>query len=601
MKKPRKIVVAVNSISGLEYLLKHYKGKSGDLLVICENFEVWDLAQNLSLDCVAYIPFDNDYKFRKFIHSISKNTKTWLDEKNLVSVFETKDENFASMFERRMVSFMGRIMGNFEFLERIQKKYKIAKFLIFSGSNISLKGTSAMHESLLDFSFEILAKTKKIKIVKITNSHPVYVKNFSKKFQLFYDNWSEGVQYLFYSFLKTRMVNHRAKILLVVPGAHIHFLIPLVKKLDIKGFESLTIVHNLLLKEKALLLKNRVNFVTRQDLQEIYLNKAREIKDQIKRRWQLKASKVRANFGNRNKNLHLVEALRSKMENIINFELEDIIGDYLIAKSVLLRIKPKILVTTTDPDTKILPYLRAAKSAGIKTLTIQHGAFAWPGSVNFESEKMLVWGNYYRDWFKKNLRKTSNQLEITGSVFFDKFKIIPAKNIGRKRIRVVLILLTNYYLKQFELDSDLLNLARGLRKCSKIVLVRTHPFQKVQVIDQLSRDDQYIVNVNDKPLDELISTADIVVTSDTTAGVEAIICNKPVIYWPFYGTELMPFAKYKVATLAKNWREIIDIVEDKEKNRTQNENYRKRFLKDICFRLDGLSYMRVADRIIAQL
>lgn len=595
MQKPKKVIVPVSSTSKLKRLLANYRGKTEDLLIICENYQIVNEAKKHSLDYLPFIPFKKGPKFGIFLNAISKTTKAFIGEKNIFETFLHKNENFASMFERRLISFVGQTLANFEFINELQKEYFIKKIFLVGKAGHPLVGTTAMHESLLDFSLQTFAKIRKIQVSKINEpQYPAYTGNFLKKFILFYEKRTEIAKYLVYKYLKNQRVSYRAKILFVVPGSHIPSLIPLIEELSSRGFDYLVIGHNLTIDEKILLLKSKINFIERDDLGRGFISEARNIKHKINSRWKSRVNEFKPNF-----NDYLTEILKKKTENIINFEIENIICDYLVAKSILSKVKPNILVSTTDPDTKILPYIRAAKNAGVKTLTIQHGAFAWPSSVDFESDKMLVWGNYYKRWFKKNLGKASNQMEITGSVFFDKYKSFAVKNSRRKMADTILILLTNYYLRQFELENDLVQLIDGLRKFSKKIIVRTHPFQKVPVISLLSASDPHVSLINDKPLNVVIESADVVVSSDTTAGADAVICGKPVIYWPFYGAQLMPFAKYKVAKLAKNWQDILEII------RTYNlygvpkldPKLKARFNKDMFFRLDGLSYTRVVDRI----
>jgi|SRR3989344_3109292 len=596
MRKPKKTVIAINSSEDLKEFLKSYKGNKKDLLLVCENYGAWGLARNLSLDCLPYVSFDNDSKFKKFLNSINKNTQEWLNEKNIAVSFRFENENFASMFERRMISFVGRMIANFEFLDKIQKKYSVTKFLVFDSLDSSLVGTSAMHESLLAFSFEVFAKINKIEVVRINKSYyPIYIRNWFQKILLVYKKKAEIAKYLFYKFLKTRKVDLQVKILLVIPGSHVSAMIPLIKELQRRGLGCLTIVHNLLLAEKILLLENEVNFTERSDLYKEILAGAVDAKDKIKNKWKSKKNLFNFKLGKSNRSLFLNEVLKSKTESIINFELEDIIRDYLAAKLIISRINPVMVISTTDPDTRILPYLRAAQNANVKTLTIQHGAFAWLDSIDFVSDKMLVWGNYYKHWFESKLGKDPKRLVVTGSIFFDNFREKQKKPVGHKN-NVILILLTNYYLRQFELEQELFRLINSLLKFSKEIVVRTHPFQKVGVIDLLSSSAKNIVVENEKPLEEVVADADIVITCDTTAGLEAVIMEKPVIYWPFYRQELLPFGKFNAAPVARSADAIIKII--KMGNESKNA---KNFIKQLCFRLDGKSYMRAAQSIISEI
>src|SRR3989344_4965829 len=113
----------------------------------------------------------------------------------------------------------------------------------------------------------------------------------------------------------------------------------------------------------------------------------------------------------------VLEFIRGKLKKIIDEEAGEIIQDYLLANKVINQLKPKILITTTDPDSKILPYVDKANKLGTTTINIQHGAFfsVDPPTNVPESKYFITWSRLTR-------------LALTENKYFKKVKMFEWKS-----------------------------------------------------------------------------------------------------------------------------------------------------------------------------
>ncbi|KKP92203.1 MAG: hypothetical protein UR98_C0032G0002 [Parcubacteria group bacterium GW2011_GWA1_36_12] len=256
--------------------------------------------------------------------------------------------------------------------------------------------------------------------------------------------------------------------------------------------------------------------------------------------------------------------IKDKLKRIIDEEADEIIKDYLLANKVMSQLKPKILITTTDPDSKILPYVDKANQLGISTINIQHGAFfsVDPPTNVPESQYFITWSRL-------------TKLALTGNKYFKKVKMfewqspfhsIPHQSnylVKRRDFRV--LILTAIYIVDVNIrDYYYKALFESLSKVrSKIeIVVRTKSFQDPISLSALSADNRLNVRLDDNlDLHESIRWADIVIFENTTAGLDAMLLGKPAVYFnPYWGNDFFGLAKYKAAVTILNKNDLNKIV-----------------------------------------
>ena len=387
------------------------------------------------------------------------------------------------------------------------------------------------------------------------------------------------------------------------PGSHAVLMAKIFKELAKRKIDYVLIAHNLTALERIKLKRYGVNFIDRLSMpltkKDIKENSA-EILNLIEKRWQQKKTHFKLGLSKKIKNELLEKAVSYRLKWFLKNELDGLLIDYFSAQELFKHAKPKILITTTDPNIKVLPFIKTAQKNKIKTVTLQHGAYAWVPGANFRSDKIFVWGNYYLNWFAKNLNKSKQSMHITGSAFFDNYAV--KKRRSKRDIKSVLILmaLPSVFLLQFREEfENLINMLASL--CVKKVYLRSHPWQDISGLMGVYEKNLNLMKANKKGLDYYVNKSDAVITMNTTAGFNALTAGKPLIYWDFIGDRRIPFATAGIPAV-RTAKEAGKFIEKYQRgNYLPTDKKRRALLKQIFFKLDGLSSVRIADKISEEL
>ena len=607
MTKKKVLSVAVADFYRDREILKTIKKRGSEFLIIPENYHTLLELSESNLRFYYKEPIGDIRQLETTVSRVNLLKNEWSTNSYLANVFAFDGENFASFLKHRMTAFLGRSIVNYEIIKGLLKNRQIKKLYLFKNPQRSISGSIAVHESLMDISLWVLLKIKGIKINKVFLRIKLFAEDKNKA--RFAIGSILKVKSLIISLVdkfltRAKIPEKKMKVLFVIPGNHIELVIPVLKKLERKKIEYLLVSYNLLNKHKILLLRNNIKFLKSNDFYSVDIRKESEIiTNKMRSRWQKIKKTYDISWGKGLIKKFFRETISHKVENVLNHEIGEVIRDYLVAKHIIREYKPKLLISTTDPDVRVLPYIRVAKRAGIRSITIQHGAFVNPYSVDFESDRMLAWGAYYKKWFVQNLSKNPLYIDICGSLEYDKYhRKETSLEFKKAKIETVLILTSFYYLKDIEFEKDLASMIEKLNKAGfKKILIRTHPYQRLYFIENLARSSNLVEIANKSTLEEVLDKADLVISNDTTAGVNAIIAGKEVIYWPFFIKEYLPFGKFRSAFVGHSVKEVIQIVKRMQNNKIDRTIVsRARFIKQVCFKLDGKAFVRIAKKISAE-
>ena len=206
--------------------------------------------------------------------------------------------------------------------------------------------------------------------------------------------------------------------------------------------------------------------------------------------------------------------------------------------------KTKILLTAATIDTASKCYALSAASQGIKVIELQHGLVIydeeWPFRVN---QLHAVWGkNLLRIMNQGN--RNRNSLAVTGFPYFDKYrkKISLDRETHRSKDKTILILTT------FPVAADRLitgtspyqfleiifNTIRSRRENWKIIF-RPHPSYNAAWVKKIAHNlsVNLIFDQRGTPLNQAVSSCDVVISNFTTAMVDAMFIGKPILLYSF--------------------------------------------------------------------
>jgi len=523
-----------------------------------------------------------------------------INDSRIIKTFSVDEVNILEFLTNRFHTFLYRMILGFLNVQQIKMASGNVNLILFK-KNIITDHDSPFNSNYNSLAFYLWAKYHPVFTLKLITDYNA--KNQGGFNVTVIKTTNAILNYLHY--VKEKHSKHTRQIIFVLPAFHAVKLISLFKNLEKNNIHYLVLVHNLGIKERVELVKNSIRFMPRDSLKDKSLiNKSYDISLEIKRRWKQESNTFELLRQNNKISKFLTIAAFYRIEQFLKSELVQTINDRLIAKRFFKEYKPEIVVTTTDPDAKVLPFIIEAKSNKINTITIQHGAYVYAAGVDFKSDKIMVWGRYYKSWFMRNLNKNDAQIFITGSPFFDNIKLIPFKKsfITNRKEHSILILLSDIVTLSVEKELVILN-----KKLTKLginyIYIRPHPWQKITGINfnrKLWLGDKIIL-ANDKDLDYYLDKSQIVVTTNTTAGFNALIKGKPLIYWHLKGVEYLPFEKAGIP-VATNADQIINSVREIKNGRYQFLNKkRQQLIEEVFYKLDGHASQRIANFLVSEL
>lgn len=197
---------------------------------------------------------------------------------------------------------------------------------------------------------------------------------------------------------------------------------------------------------------------------------------------------------------------------------------------------------------------------------------------------------FYSDKYKRDIRK---QLYQKYPQFKNKKVILFAPTFRGKGQK------TAYY------DYDLIDFNLIKKKFSKdyVFLVKMHPFIKKLPDIDFENDDFYYNLSNEREINDLLFITDILITDYSSVIFEYSFFKKPVIFYiPDYenydGSRgfYYPFSKYTYGDIAKNNKELINLIENSKVNKKKLQE----FFDYFCGACDGKSTERVVKKLITE-
>tara|TARA_B110000438_G_scaffold41134_1_gene41000 strand:- start:796 stop:2079 length:1284 start_codon:yes stop_codon:yes gene_type:complete len=250
---------------------------------------------------------------------------------------------------------------------------------------------------------------------------------------------------------------------------------------------------------------------------------------------------------------------------------------------------------------KILKYIFILIKAHITVYENLHDP-RFSCNVHFvETEKLI------NQLIKKGYNK--NNLIVTGIPMYDsaaiEIKKLEKNKINSSKKNVLLLTHAMYehgiWTKE-QRNSLIKKVVRELsQKGNYNIIIKIHPSS-----EQLS-DYESIVHNIDKSIKiiqhgdilEYIVNSDVIVTySGSSSLVYALMCNKPIIICDFYNLKNDIFIDGKVSISCKNEKEIVETIENMDKELFVKKEDLEKFTKEYFHKLDGKASERIASELL---
>jgi hypothetical protein len=303
-----------------------------------------------------------------------------------------------------------------------------------------------------------------------------------------------------------------------------------------------------------------------------------------------------------------------KALNFIRPIAENFTPKYLaLAEHLLLNNPPVVIVSLDAANPHARVFTLMANKLGIPVVQIQAGPITqecieWSfceddlvlthgPKVESELKELMFAGKAVNNVGSakfENIRRSQSEIENSK----DNWNWAKKFNLPKKRVRI--LFLTSYNLfhtsQEFKDQNPIyedmyLSVISEVSKCNEIsLIIKPHPLDKSSSHKNLSSKYQNIFAVasNEDTL-ELIKWSDVVISFGSTASIDAIICNKPVIVLQFYGFNMISYYENADFCLTpKNGLELRRIISQLANGELNNiieelKQGRARFLKSINY------------------
>jgi hypothetical protein len=257
-----------------------------------------------------------------------------------------------------------------------------------------------------------------------------------------------------------------------------------------------------------------------------------------------------------------------------------------------------------------------SKKINISTLVVQHGILAEPnGHDIIFADKVAAWGPRAARWYKQ-FSNDSAKLALTGNPLFDKIFYYPDLDKGKNSANNTSFTKNEYLVTLISPGIDRISLSsfltdditsciirdviKAIKSIGNIKLViKLHPNERVDTFAKLiAPEDKSFVTITQKAdLHRLIKVSDLIITRESTVGLEAILMKKPIVVINLSRRSiLVPYAKRNVAVAAYKKGDIENAIRgalyDENVKRKMNLA-REDFINDFIYQFDGRATERM--------
>lgn len=260
------------------------------------------------------------------------------------------------------------------------------------------------------------------------------------------------------------------------------------------------------------------------------------------------------------------------------------------ARDILLKLKPKSIFLLYEKGPSAMTFMIAADELGVKTVGMQHGIIhEWHPDyaiTDLRSDKSslgspiptmtIVFGEFYKKLLTEKLFYPSNRVTVAGNPTYagadiytkqlDKKSVLTRLNLDLTR-KTLLVATSMGQKKHGQADFDVVMieiLAKSFANRDDIqVVIKLHPKEDGRVYRTIiEQSGAANFTILDHPIEELILVCDAFLAVATTAILEAIVLEKPVIIFQ-HVNKLNEYVSYLIengAAIGAKYEELTEKV-----------------------------------------
>ncbi|MEQ9411652.1 MAG: hypothetical protein RIK87_28315 [Fuerstiella sp.] len=278
-----------------------------------------------------------------------------------------------------------------------------------------------------------------------------------------------------------------------------------------------------------------------------------------------------------------------------------------LAERTLERMNPALLFVNTAATSPGIEYVLAARRRSLPVVAVQYGLdcdhHAYDDAF---ADHLAVWSESRRSEYLKNSAMKPATIEVTGNPEYDRCRLPERSStsgsywlwVTRPHPASCCKLVSQEPTEGLAILGALLD-ALQMQPRQRLV-IKPHPKDYGELYVRLIRarglSDRVMVTA--RPLRRLVPQASVVITEDTTAGLDALFYAKPMIHARFAATAaVLPFADYEAALPASDPDQLIEAIRclAGNQNRASQLEGQRRFLRDFAGHIDGRSSERLTE------
>jgi len=330
-------------------------------------------------------------------------------------------------------------------------------------------------------------------------------------------------------------------------------------------------------------------------------------------------------------NVPLFEILNYRFQHFFHAQASDLIGYIEWADKIIRVLKPKMLVVMEDVMPISRTMCRTFKHHGLPTLVIQHaaptsttnerGIYGFYVNMPLQAQRQAVWGDFYREeWGSKRGKPAESQV-VVGNPRYDFIveDYRPQKSeichkLGLVPERGIIVVAGAWYASgsaaaTIEVGEHFIrSTIKALKNFpEEQIVIKLHPaFYKRyrQIIAAIAEEENIEVTITKDYLWELLAVSDLVIVTESTVGLDAMVLDKPVVVVKLnsrlgskdYISGGVALGAYSPGDIAPVVREVLH----NEQVRQELAEARKRFVYEHAYIQDGKASKRIAE-LIAQM